>query len=476
MIQSSPSDKMAGITPEGVNQIHDASMEILAREGVCFNSRTALDIFASHGFRHENGKVRISETQVRKALETVPAEFTIHARNPENNLRISPYSFVLLHTVGALNIAGIEGNQRPATLEDFKTCCDLVQSSRQLDMGGWLMVQPNDIPLDTAHLDMLLAYTTRCDKPLLGAFGSDTMAKDTFGMAEMIFGGKDYLRAHPVTAMIINALTPLQFSGEQTDVLIQGAELRQPLVISNMALAGSTAPVRLPGLLALINAEILAGMVLSQLVGPGTPVVYGTTSAPMDMKTTVGVVGAWETVKVSAAAIRMARYYNLPCRTGGSLNDAHIPDGQAMAEGSLLLSTAIRNGANFILHACGQMASFMAVSFEKWLMDEELCRLIKGTIAPLDITEETIDIDTICSVGAGGEYLTHPSTFSHFKTLSRSDIFNRRNHKKWQEAGAMDAAASASAKLKQRLEMHTLPPIDEGLKQELEGFVARRKA
>lgn len=469
-------DRMGLVSPEGLQLIHDASMEILSKEGVCFNSGKALDIFSKNGFALNSGKVLVSEHQVQKALETVPDRFIIHARNPEKNILVSPETCVLLPTVGAPNIAGITGEQRPATLDDFRTCCDLVHTSDQLDMGGWLMVQPNDIDLETAHLDMLHSYVIRCDKPILGAFGSDTMAKDTFDMAELIFGSHDFLMEHPVTAMVVSVLTPLQYSEEQTDVLIRSASCRQPVVISNMALAGSTAPVRLAGLLALINAEILAGMVLSQIVGPGTPVVYGTTSAPMDMKTSVGAVGAWETVKISSAAIQLARYYNLPCRTGGGLNDAHLPDGQAMAEGSLLLSTAMRNGANFILHACGQMGSYMALSFEKWLMDEEVCALVKGALSPLEITKQTIDTTTICSVGAGGQYLTHPSTFAHFKHLSRSKVFNRNNHRKWSAAGAMDSAAQASKKLEQRFEACTAPGMDQGLCRALDTFVSRRKS
>lgn len=468
-------DRMDHISWEDVGLIHDASMEILSREGVCFNNDKALEIFDRHGFSRNNGKILMSETQVQKALETVPDRFTIHARNPEKSIVVSQDTFILMPTFGAPHIASIAGEHRPATLNDFKICCDLVHTSDQLDMGGWLMVQPNDIPLATAHLDMLHAYVTRCDKPVSGAFGSDAMVKDTLDMAERIFGSKEFLLEHPVTAMVINTLTPLQYSREMTDALIRSASYRQPVVISNMALAGSTAPVRLAGLLALINAEILAGLVLSQIVGPGTPVVYGTTSAPMDMKTSVGVVGAWETVKISDAAIRMARYYNLPCRTGGGLNDAHLPDGQAMAEGSLLLSTAIRNGANFILHACGQVASYMALSFEKWLMDEEVCALIKGILSPMEITRDLIDTDTICGVGAGGEYLTHPTTFAHFRSLSGSRVFNRKNHEKWMSEGAMDGAAHASKLLEKRLEDCVSPAMDQGLAQELSAFVHRRK-
>ena len=195
----------------------------------------------------------------------------------------------------------------------------------------------------------------------------------------------------------------------------------------------------------------------------------------MDMKTSVGAVGAWETVKIASAAIQMAGYYDIPCRTGGSLTDAHCPDAQALAEGGLLLSTAIRNGAHFVLHACGQMGSFMATSFEKWLIDEEICAAVRSVLPPLEITDEAIDTDMICSVGAGGQYLTHPSTFRHFRALSQPILFNQQNNRKWIERGAKDSGRAASEALANRLAGYEAPPIDEGLAQELKAYVERRK-
>ena len=203
--------------------------------------------------------------------------------------------------------------------------------------------------------------------------------------------------------------------------------------------------------------------------------MYGTTSAPMDMKTCISAVGAWETVKIASAAIQMARYYNLPCRTGGSLTDAHCPDAQALAEGSMLLSTALRNGAHFILHACGQMGSFISMSFEKWLIDEETCALVRNALAPLEISASTIDIDTICDIGIGGNYLTHPSTFANFKNLSQPTLFNRCNNQRWIEKGVTDVAHIASSELAKRLDRFEAPPMDENLKQELKAYVVRRK-
>jgi trimethylamine--corrinoid protein Co-methyltransferase len=179
-------DRMQVLSKAELTLIHDTSIEILTDAGVRFNSDEVIEIFRRHGFRIDGTKVYITENDVGKALETVPSRFTVRARNPAYNVSIGEDDFVFLPTGGAPNIATASGNLRPATLEDYYTCCRLVQTSDQLDMNGMLMVQPTDIPAHTAHLEMAYA---------------------------------------------------------------------------NMVMAGSSGPVSLPGLLALANAEILAGIV-----------------------------------------------------------------------------------------------------------------------------------------------------------------------------------------------------------------------
>jgi trimethylamine--corrinoid protein Co-methyltransferase len=240
-------------------------------------------------------------------------------------------------------------------------------------------------------------------------------------------------------------------------------------------MAGSSGPISLPGLLALANAEILAGLILAQLVCPGSPVVYGSVSAPADMRTIVAAVGAPEAVALASATIQMAQFYTLPCRTGGMLTNAHCLDAQAAAEGTLLMSTTVRSGANFIAHACGQLGAYISMSFEKWLLDEEVCRMIRRTLAAMDITVASIDVDTIKSVGSDGNYLVHETTFKHCRELYQPLLFTRDNFKKWHTNGAKAVSEVATEMLQKRLDAYQKPPIDDGLEQAVNEFAARRK-
>lgn len=160
-------DRMQVFTREEINLIHDASMEILAETGIKFNSEEALDLFRQNGFTVTNPRVFITEKEVMRALETVPSRFIVHARNPKYNVAIGEDDFVFLPTAGAPNVSNADGIRRPAIMDDYHTSCKLVQTSDQLDMNGYLTVQPNDVPSQVVHLDMMLANLTLCDKAFL---------------------------------------------------------------------------------------------------------------------------------------------------------------------------------------------------------------------------------------------------------------------------------------------------------------------
>ena len=468
-------DRMQVFAKEELSRIHDASMEILAETGLKFNSHTALELFESHGFKVDDTRVFMTEKDVADALATAPSRFKVRARNPIYDVYVGEDDFVFLPTGGAPNVVDANGERRPATLEDYQTSCRLVQTSDQLDMNGMMTVQPTDVPAEVAHLEMLLANIVLCDKAYVGAAMSIQAAMDSLAMAAIAWGGEENLKRQAVMATIVHSLSPLKYSGDEADAIIAMARMSQPLVISNMVIAGSSGPISLPGLLVVANAEILAGLVLAQLAGPGSPVVYGSVSAPADMKTIVSAVGAPEAVVLASAIIQLARYYRLPCRTGGMLTNAHCFDAQAASEGTLMMSTAVRNGANFIYQACGQLGSYISMSFEKWLLDEEVCRMLRRVLTAMEISIESIDIETIKSVGSDGNYLLHDTTFSHCRHLYQPHLFTRDDYQQWCQNGAKPVHRVAAEMLLKRLDGYSQPPIDQGLEQALGEYVALKK-
>ena len=196
----------------------------------------------------------------------------------------------------------------------------------------------------------------------------------------------------------------------------------------------------------------------------------------MDMRTGGLTIGCPELSMVVSATAQMARFYKLPSRSGGGLTDAHCPDGQAAGESALALSTAARNGINFILHSAGILGSYIAMSFEKFLMDEEMCGIVRKLIKPIDFSDEAIDVQMIKNVGIGGQYLTQPKTFKLCRTeFYMTDFFNRQNHAGWKAAGSKRIDQVATERLSQRLAAYEKPPIDPDVETALSSYIAKRK-
>lgn len=469
-------DRMQTFTEKDLNRLHTASMDLLKSAGIAFNDEEAIGIFRKSGFKVDGKTVFMDEKEVNRALETVPVRFKVTARDPARSVEIGEEHFVLAPAYGAPFVAQADGGQRKATMEDYDNLCRLVQTSEPINMNGFMMVEPSDVPADTAHLDMILSNIVLCDKPFMGSPVSREGARDCMEMARILWGGPEKLKETTVTVSLINSLSPLQYSSEMAGSLIELARCGQACVIASLIMAGSSGPVTLAGVLALQNAEILAGIVLSQLVRPGTPVIYGSTSSAMDMKTGGLSIGAPELSKVVSATAQMARFYRLPSRSGGGLTDAHIPDAQAGLEAAIALTTSIRNGINFILHACGILGSYISTSFEKFVIDEEICAMAKKLVQPIEVTDDSIDVEMIKQVGIGGQYLTQPKTFR----LCRTEFFmpglvNRKNHAAWRDEGRKRIDEAASDLVSRRLAAYEKPDIDPGVETDLKNFVSRRK-
>ncbi len=469
-------DRMQEFTEEELTMLHDAAMDLLQNTGIAFNDEEALAIFKENGLKVEGKTVFMTEKDVRKALETTPEKFSVTARNPEKSVEIGRDDFVLLPAYGPPFVSQPDGRERKATMDDYDNFCKLVQTSKPINMNGFMMVEPSDVPAETAHLDMIFSSIVLCDKPFMGSPVSKKGARDCIDMAGMVWGNKEKLKDMPVTVSLINSLSPLQFSEEMAGSLIELARYGQACVIASLIMAGSSGPVTLAGVLALQDAEILAGVVLSQLVRPGAPVIYGSTSSAMDMKTGGLSIGAPELSMVVSATAQMARFYHLPSRSGGGLTDAHVADAQAALESTLALVTAIRNGINFVLHAGGIQGSYISASFEKFLIDEEICAMVRKLIQPVAITDDSIDVEMIKQVGIGGQYLTQPKTFQ----LCRTEFFlpglvNRKNNAGWREDGGKRLDEVASEMLNERLASYEKPDIDPKVEADLSEFVRNRK-
>jgi len=460
------------MNPSQLDMIHNASMAILADTGVAFHSEKAISLFKQHGFKTDGQLVFPTERQVQNALEHAPKSFTLHARNPSKDIIIGGGEPALTPGYGAPHIITANGAKRDATLADYHQFCKLGHSSDVINVTGFLMVDPTDLPRAHYHLDMLLANILYSDQPFMGSPLSAVTARDALEMVRIVFGDL----SRPVMVSNINSLAPLQYAGEMAESLMANAGHRQPLLITGGGIMGATAPMKIAGLCVISNAAILAGLVLSQLTAPGAPVVYGTGGNPMDMRSGSFYLGSAEMHLSMACGAALARYYKLPCRSGGGLTDAHTLDFQAGAQSGLALLATRQNRIDFVLHTCGILGAYMAMNLAKFIADEELWRTVTKMTSEVAVDEDTIDLDTLREVGVGGQYLTHPRTFDLCRTeFQATEIMNRLSYDAWQSSDDTDIAARAYRIAQKRLETYEKPDMDPTIRRDLEKFVSKRK-
>lgn len=470
-------DRMTTLDQKQVASIHHASMGLLHTVGITFEAEEALAIFKQHGFRMDGRIVFFTEDQVVNALATAPSGFTVTARNPVNNVSVGQDDVVFAPGYGSPYLALPDGRQRQATMSDHDKFCKLVQTSDAIRMNGFMMVAPSDVPAGSAHLDLLFSNIILCDKPFMGSPVSIQEAKDCIEMAAIIWGGQDKLHdIGPVMVTLINTASPMHYSQAATDALIAFSLANQACVVASLAVDLPSGRKTLTDVLTVLNAEILAGVTLAQLANAGTPVTYGSASSVIDPASGAHSIGCPELSMLVSASAQMARFYNLPSRGGGGLTDAHVVDGQAGVESALTLATAVRSGVHFILHAAGILGSYSAMSFEKFLLDEAVCRILLKLITSADVPGKPFDGETVAAmVDHNPDTPNRKNTPRRQVDLSMADLTNRQSHSVWLSKGGKRIDQAAADTLSLRLAVYEKPDIDPGIEADLSNFVTRRK-
>ena len=460
------------IDREMLDQIHNYSLKLLKETGIRFPNKEALEIFKRYGFKIEGEMVFFQQQDIEKALETVPEKFKLHARNEGKSFVIGDDSYRMAPGYGPPFIIENSGEMRHAVLDDTKKFCKLVQTSKALDFNSSIVAQPNDVPAKTAHLDMILSTILFTDKPLMGSTSSKTCAQESLEMARIIWGNTD----KPVMLSLVDSLSPLQYAQEMVDALLVYARAKQPLIIHSSCSMGSSGPITIAGSLVISNACTLAGICLTQLINPGTPIVYGLGGSPTDMKTGGYVNASPEDAKHTAIVTALGRYYNIPCRSQGALTESFSLDYQAGMESSMMLTTAALSGVHVSLHACGTYGSMLAMSFEKFVADEDLCCAIKTLMKPIEFNKDAFAMDMIKKLGTSSNYLIEPHTAKRCRSeFFIPDLNIRTIHSKWLEMEPRQMDLRASKLLEKRLLAYEKPDIDSLVEKDLIKYVKNKK-
>jgi len=464
------------VSREGIEKLHQSSMQILTEIGIDFYDKEALAILKSHGADVRGETVFFDPALVEEYVGKAPQQFTQLARNPENNMVIGGNRLCFAPVYGPPFVIDLERGRREATLVDFQNFVKLAYLSPYIHHSGGTIVEPTDLPVDTRHLDMVFSHIKYSDKAFMGSVTSAENASDSVRMAEILFGA-DKIRQQPGLMSLINISSPRRLDDRMLGALTVYARARQATIITPFILSGAMAPVTIAGTVAQQNAEALAGITYAQMVEAGTPVVYGSFLTNIDLQSGSPVFGSPESMVGLYASAQLARRYGLPFRSGGMFASSKIADAQAGYESVMTMLPAVLARVNFVLHAAGWLENGLTAGYEKFVLDCELLGMFHKFLEGMDLSEDGLAMESIRSVPPGGHHLGTEHTMRHFRTgFYRAELFDYNSDEQWKINGAKDAYQRANEKYKELLGDYEAPELDPGIEEALRDFMAKREA
>jgi trimethylamine--corrinoid protein Co-methyltransferase len=461
---------------DDLQQIHDSSLRVLESVGIDFLYEPATDLLAKAGCKVDGHRVFFPPKLVDEQIAKAPSQFTLYARNSEKNVVIGAGHIAYVPCYGAPLVNNLDEGRRDSTLKDFVNFVKLTQASLYQDITGGLMAEPNDIPVARRGAEMLYAAMRYSDKPFMGGSLGAEAANESIEAASIVFGSREEMAAKPPFIGILGSRSPLSYDDRMLGAMMAYARAGLPQLVSALSIAGATAPVTMEGTLVVQLAETLAGITLVQLVREGTPVVIGGQSTSAAMRYGTLSIGAPEMAINTAATAQLARFYHLPSRSGGALTDSKNCDSQAGSESMMGQLMSTLSGVNFVLHSAGMLETYMVASYEKFILDDEICGTCKRIKAGENITPERLAVDLIGEVGPGGEYLTNEHTFRNFRSEFYQPILaDRCNYSTWYKGGALSIEKKANAKWKEILANYTEPELPADVERDLRKFVDKKK-
>jgi trimethylamine--corrinoid protein Co-methyltransferase len=467
------------LSADQVEAIHAASLRVLQETGMRVLDAGARERLARAGadVDHSSMLVRFDRGLIEESVARAPAEFRLRARNPARSVTVGGNRIVFCAVGGPAYCNDLDRGRRTGTYAEMCDFIRLVQSLNVIHQEGGGPFEPMDLPPETRHLDIAYAGLTLTDKTSLAWTLGRARAADAIEMACIALGEtRDALAREPAVIGIVNTNSPLQLDVPMAEGLIELAEARQPLVITPFTLAGAMAPVTLAGALAQQNAEALAGIALVQIVSPGAPVMYGGFTSNVDMKSGAPAFGTPEYAKAALASAQLARRYGIPFRSS-NVTASNAVDAQAAYESSMSLWATVMAHTNIVKHCAGWLEGGLTASFEKLIVDAEMLQMMTEFLRPIEVDDETLGLDAIAEVGPGGHFFGAAHTLERYETAFYAPMLSDwRNFETWAEAGGLTATQRANAVWKQLLAEYEPPPLDPGIDEALQAYVARRKA
>jgi trimethylamine--corrinoid protein Co-methyltransferase len=453
-------------------KIHLASLEILERVGVDVHDEKARAVLADGGARVDGIRVRIPEYMVSRALAITPRRIVLYDRHGRVAMRAGGYNTYYGGGSDCLNILDHRtGQRRRPTLKDVTEAATLMDALPEISfvMSAFLPEDVDPRIYDRYQMEAMLNATT---KPIVFVTPDFEGCVAAVEMCEIVAGGAEAFRQRPFATCYINVTSGLIANAEALQKCMYLAEKGLPQLYIPLNAGGVNSPTTTAGCMAAMNAGTLLGIVLAQLVRPGSPVaVPGWNGGPYNLKT---MVGNYVLADEQGVPTSMGKYYDLPVFGLGGCTDSKVLDHQCGVEAALSLFTALLHGAN-IVHDVGFMDSGLQGSLQLIVMCNDTIGWLRAATAGVVVNDETLALDVIDELGPTGNYLDHPHTLRHFKEPFYSRLADKGTYSQWLEAGGTTMEQRAARLVDQILSKHTPEPLPADVQASIHEVVEREK-
>jgi trimethylamine--corrinoid protein Co-methyltransferase len=465
------------VSEDELESIHQASLQVLRDTGINVLLPGARTLLADAGCSVDDERVRFDPEMVMDCIATAPSEFVLEARNPVHSVIMGGDNVCFAAVASPPNVGDTVNGRRTGNRIDFQNLLRLSQHLNAIQLNGGYPVEPSDLHASVRHLHAIKDVALLTDKAAHAYSLGAERNRDALEILRLAHGlTEDQVDDHTIIYTVINVSSPLRLDVPMCTGIIEYAGRNQCVVVTPFTLAGAMAPVTMSGALVLQNAEALAGLCLTQLVRPGSPVMYGGFTSNVDMKSGAPAFGTPEYMKSAVIGGQLARRYGIPYRSSNA-NAANAVDAQAAYESVFSLWGAIMGGANMVLHGAGWLEGGLRASYEKMVLDADLINMVAEFLQPLALDDESLAVDAIDEVGPGGHFFGVQHTQDRYREAFFSPMISDwRNYESWAEAGSPTADEKAAELVPRLLAEYREPPIDDDRRAAIEDFVDRRVA
>jgi len=443
------------LSPQDVEQVDHTARRILEQVGVKLHDHAFLDELAKAGLRVDREDLRLyfDGDTLDGLLARAPSSFTLHSRDGKNDIHLGEGTVHFGNGGRAFRILDMgTGGYRLTMLRDVAHTATLVDS---LDHIRFYIIacQAHDIKPVNYHLLDFYYAMNHTTKHVMGGCDNLDGARQMWQLASIIAGGADYLRERPFVSVITNTISPLTIDGNTLAILNFCTSHGIPVTCAPAPIAGATAPATLAGTLAQLHAEALAGVAIAQSLNPGAKTLYGAVATTMDMRSMEFRLGSVEMGMMNAAAVQLAKRYNLPIYASCAVTEAKRPDIQAGFEKGVSALTVAMSGADYIHLAAGMMDSGNSISYEQFVIDNEVIGMVHRILAGINVNEDTLAFDVIQQVGPGGNFVAEDHTIEHMMDeFFYPELSVRCSFDIWEEQGQPDMLRRAKETVNRILE------------------------